>query len=36
MIDQNKPFSESGTSPPFRKARVLKVKIVPGSTVATA
>jgi len=34
MYDAQKPFSESGTSPPLR-ARVLKVVITPGSTVAT-
>jgi len=33
MIDQNKPFSESGTSPPLR-VTLTQVQIMPGSTVA--
>jgi hypothetical protein len=34
MSNPQKPFSESGTSPPL-KAKVLRVQITPGSTVAT-
>jgi hypothetical protein len=34
MHDTQKAFSESGSSPPL-KAKVIKVQITPGSTIAT-
>ena len=34
MHDTQKPFSESGTSPPIR-AKVTSVKVLPGSTIST-
>ncbi len=36
MPNPQKPFSESGTSPPFTNAEVLKAQFTPGSGTAVA